>query len=427
MEYKKDTLKNGVRLITVPMPNLESVTAMIGVGAGGRYEDASAQGIAHFTEHMLFNGTERRPSSFLVSSELESLGAHFNAFTDKEITAYYVKAESKNISKILDVLTDIVFNSRLDPKEIEREARVIIEELRMYKDDPHNWVQTLSDRLLYGEHPLGREILGTEKSLGVIRREDFGAYLDRWYRTKNIVVAVAGKIEESSLEGVRKILGDRPSAEAEPVSAFSVQQKSPAVLLEERKTDQTHFVLGVRAYPRSHPRREVLEVLVTVLGGGMSSRLFQEIRDKRGLAYYVGADWQDFSDTGSLQVSAGVNNRKAEEAVAAVVEELAKLREQPIPAEELKKGKEMLRGSLVLGLESTNGACFYFLGQEVLDHKIETPKERLAKIEAVTAEDVQAVAKELFVSNGLNLSVVGPFSDPDRFRKILHFKETGGV
>lgn len=419
MEFKKETLKNGIRLITVPMPNLESVTAMIGVGAGGRYEEPRTQGIAHFTEHMLFDGTEKRPSSFSISSELESLGAQFNAFTDKEITAYHVKAEARNLPQILDVLTDIVFNSKFDPKEIERESRVIIEELRMYRDEPRNWVQTLIDQLLYSSHPLGREILGTEETLQAIRRKDFQDYLGRWYQPANLVLAVAGRLEGNALDGIREALEERESQNVGSLLQFAVSQKEPAVRLEKRKTDQTNLVLGVRAYPRSHSRREALEVLLTILGGGASSRLFQEIRDKRGLAYYIGVDWQDFSDTGSLMILAGVNNQKAEEAVAAVVGELAKLREHPVPAEELKKGKEMLRGSLVLGLESTSGASLYFLGQEVLERKIETPAERLAKIDAVTAADVQAVAQELFVTGGLNLALIGPFSDAERFRQIL--------
>ena len=420
VEFKKDTLKNGIRMLTVPMPNLESVTAMIGVGAGGRYEDARTQGIAHFTEHMLFNGTPKRPSSFAISSEMDALGAHFNAFTDKEITAYYVKSESKNLPKILDVLTDMVFNSKFEDKDIEKESRVITEELRMYKDEPRSWVQNIYDQLIFGGHPLGWEILGTEETLRSLKRDDFMAYLEEWYQSRNLVVAVAGKIgEEEALTEVREILGGREPGEVGELPKFASEQTEPQVLIEERKTDQTHFVLGVRAYHRSHPQREALEVLVSALGGGMSCRLFQEIREKRGLAYYVQAHWQDFSDTGSLQIVAGVNNQKAEDAVAAVLAELSKLRDKPIPADELKKAKEMLRGDLVLGLESTSGACIYFLGQEVLDHKIEVPKERLAKIEAVTTEDIQKVAQELFVTAGLNLALIGPFSDSGRFRNLL--------
>jgi len=420
MEYKKDILKNGVRLLTVPMPHLASVTAMIGVGAGGRYEDARTQGIAHFIEHMLFDGTTKRPTSFEISSELESLGAHFNAFTDKEITAYYVKAESRNLPKILDVLTDMIFNSKFEFKEIEKESRVIIEELRMYKDEPRSWVQNIYDLLVFGDTPLGREVIGTEETLRSMKREDFLAYLGDWYRSPNLVVTVAGKIgEEETLAEVREVLGGREPGEIKKLSKFTFEQKEPQVLIEERKTDQTHFVLGVRAYHRSHPKREALEVLISVLGGGMSSRLFQEVREKRGLAYYVDAGWQDFSDAGSLQIVAGVNNQKVNDAVTAVLTELRKLKEQPVPAAELKKAKEMLRGGLVLGLESTNGVCSYFLGQEVLEGKVETPEEKLKKIDAVTAAEVQKVAQEIFVTKGLNLALIGPFSDSDRFRRLL--------
>src|SRR3972149_5087938 len=301
MEYKKDTLKNGIRLLTVPMPNLESVTAMIGVGAGGRYEDARIQGIAHFTEHMLFNGTAKPPTSFAISSEMDAVGAHFNAFTDKEITAYYVKAESRNLPKILDVLTDMIFNSKFEFKEIEKESRVIIEELRMYKDEPRSWVQNIYDLLVFGDTPLGREVIGTEETLRSMKREDFLAYLGDWYRSPNLVVTVAGKIgEEETVAEVREVLGGRKPGEIKKLSKFTFEQKEPQVLIEERKTDQTHFVLGVRAYHRSHPKREALEVLVSGLAGGMSCRIFQEIREKRGLAYYVDAGWQDFSDAGSF-------------------------------------------------------------------------------------------------------------------------------
>jgi len=351
---------------------------------------------------------------------LEGLGALFNAFTDKEITAYYVKAAAKNLPKILDVLTDMVFNSQFNPKEIENESRVIIEELRMYRDEPRSWVHTLYDRLLFGEDPLGKEILGTEETLRSLKHEDFLDYLSSWYRSRNLVVAVAGKIEEEkALEEVREVLGEREDKEVGELEKFVVDQEEPQVMLEERKVDQTHFVLGLRAYHREHPNREKLEVLTTILGGGMSSRLFEEIRAKRGLAYYVASHWQDFSDTGTIQIFAGVNNKKAEEAITAVLSELKRLRAEPVPADELKKAKEMLRGALVLGMESTNGTCSYFLGQEVLDRKIETPQEILTKVDAVTAQDIQEVANELFVNEGLNLALIGPFSDPGRFESIL--------
>ena len=420
MEYKKDTLKNGVRLLTVPMPHLGSVTAMIGFGAGSRYETKKTQGIAHFTEHMMFDGTERRPTTFEISSELDALGAQFNAFTAQEMTAYYAKAAAKNLPQILDILADMVFNSKFDPKEIERESKVIIEELRMYKDEPKSWVYELYEGLIYGDHPLGRLILGTEETLAAISREDFLAYLKQWYLSKNLVVAVAGKIgEEEALEEIREVLGGLPAQDAGKPEPFKPSQKEPGIILENRKTDQTHLILGARAYPRSHPQREALEVLVTILGGGMSSRLVEQIRVQRGLAYYVGADWDNFSDAGSVVVSAGVNNQKVDDVIQVALEELAKLKEIRVEGKELQKAQEMLRAHIVLGIESTNGACSYFITQEILDGKIDTPREKLAKIDAVTAEDVQAVAREIFTTAGLNLALIGPFSEPERFRRLL--------
>lgn len=420
MQYTKETLANGIRLIMVPMPHLESVAVMIGVGAGSRFEDKKAQGLAHFTEHMLFKGTARRPSALAISTELESLGAYFNAFTDKEITAYYTKSASKNFPKIWDILTDIVFNSLFDPEKIKKEAGVIIEELRMYRDEPRNWVHTLYDRLLFGDHPLGWEVLGIEETLKGIEREDFLSYLKNWYRSANLVIGVAGKFgEEEVSQLVASELEEHPREEAGKPLTFLNKQSQPEVNLENRQTDQTHFALGIRAYHRAHPNREKLEVLTTILGGGASCRLFEEIREKRGLAYYVGAGWEDFADAGSIQIIAGVNNARVDEAVQATLGELQKLKDERVSEEELKKVKEMIRGSLLLGLESTNGACAYFLMQEVLEGKIETPDVKLKKVDAVTAEDVQKVAQELFVTKHLNLALIGPQKDPAPLKNLL--------
>lgn len=419
MEYKKETLNNGIRLITVPMPNLESVTVMIGIGAGSRYEEARVQGLAHFTEHMMFKGTKRRPTALEINTELDSLGAQHNAFTAKELTGYFVKAAEKHLPKILDVLADTVFNSKFDPKDIDVERGVILEELRMYRDDPKMWIALLSNKLVFGDHPLGWEVLGKEETLKSIRREDFLDYLEHWYHPENVVVAIAGKLREEALWELRKFLGGLPRSRVKMPVKYEAQQAAPGILLEERKIDQTHFILSLRTFAREHPNREKLEVLSAILGVGMSSRLFQEVRERRGLAYYIEAEWDDFSDTGVLDIATGVNNARLEEALKVILEELRKIKEELIPAAELQKAKELIRGHLVLGLESTSGAAAYFLEQEVLERKIETPEEVMKKIDAVTAEDVRQVAKELFINQGLNLSLIGPFSDPEKFRPLL--------
>ncbi|NIT04406.1 hypothetical protein GTO10_05910 [Candidatus Saccharibacteria bacterium] len=421
MRVQKDTLKNGIRLLTVPMPHLGSAAVMIGIGAGSRYEQKEVVGIAHFTEHMLFKGTKRRPSSLAISSELESLGAQFNAFTTDEATAYYVKAAAKNLPKVLEILTDLVFSSKFDPKDISKEREVILEELKMYRDEPRSWVAHIYQKLMFGDHPLGRDPLGTPETLEAINRKDFLDYIGRWYRAKNIVVAVAGKIEgEQALGKTREVLGGLDGRDVGEPEVFKERQQEPAILIEERGTDQTHLILSARAYPRNHPKREALQILNAILGGGMSSRLFEEVRTKQGLAYYVTSTWDAYSDTGSLAIQAGVNNSRASGAIEVVLGELGKLKDKAVPKEELRKAKEVLRGSLLLGIESTNGACSYFLTQEVLDRKIETPQQKLKKIDAVTASDVQEVAKDIFVTRGLNLALIGPFSEPERFRKLLN-------
>lgn len=420
MEYKKETLNNGVRLITVPMPNLESVTVMIGVGVGSRYEEAGVQGLAHFTEHMMFKGTDKRPTAHDISSELDALGTHFNASTSKEMTDYYVRAAAKNLPQITEALTDIVFHSKFDPGEIDKEKGVIIEELRMYRDDPKDWVEHVFDALVFGDHPLGWDTLGTEQTLQAIGRDDFLDYLRKWYRGKNIVIAVAGKVgEKETAAVVRSVLGEISNEDAGKPLVYEIKQTEAQLALEERKIDQTQLILGLRAYRREHPNRQKLQVLTRILGGGASSRLFEAIREQRGLAYYVSAGWNKRADTGTVEISAGVNSAKVEEAIQAILAELKRLKEEVVPQAELQKAKEMFRGDMVLGLESTKGVCGYFLDKAILREKIETPEEKLKKIDAVTAEDVREVAQELFVESGLNLALIGPFSDPEKFRLLL--------
>ena len=420
VEFKKETLKNGVRLLTLPMSHLDSVAVIIGVSAGSRFEEPRTQGVAHFTEHMLFKGTKRRPNNRVIATELESKGASFNAFTGPDITAYYVRSAAKNLPWSLEILTDLVFNSKFDPKEIEKEKGVIIEELRMNHDNPQDWVEHLSLGMVFPNHPLGRLITGTEETIKGMKQSDFLSYLDGWYRSKNMVAIIAGNLsQKGALAKARELLAVLPKRSVGQPLAFTRKQKNSAVLVEERPTDQTHYILGIRGYHRSHPKREALELLVTVLGGGMSSRLFEEIREKRGLAYYVGAASYEFTDTGVVMVKAGVNSKKSAEAVKVTMGELARLKDQAVPEKELAKAKEMIRGHLLLGVESTGGAGMYALEQEVLEGKFETPEEKLKRIDAVAAKDLRQVAQDIFVAKNINLALIGPHKDSEIFRKLL--------
>lgn len=421
MNFEKDTLKNGLRVITAPMPQVKSVTAMIVVGVGSRYEEKQHQGVAHFIEHMMFKGTKRRPTSLAIATELDGIGANFNAFTGNELTGFYVKAEASHLPLALDVLSDILLNSKFEPKEIERERRVILEERRMYQDNPRDYVTDLFDELVYGDHPLGRPTIGQEKTIKAITREHLCDYCQRWYKPGNIVVGIAGGTdEEAAVAGVRRHLGKLEQAEWAKPSSFKPKQRKPGVLVKGRKTDQTHLILGVRGYRLDHPKKYVYAILTSILGKGMSSRLFIEVREKRGLAYYIGALAIPYTDTGTLAVFAGVNNRRVGEAIEAIIKEFERLKREPVPAKELDKAKEMIRGQLALSFENSSAVARFFVAHELLENKIETPEELMKKIDAVTAEEVQDVAQELFVNKGLNLALIGPFKDETQLLPLLN-------
>jgi predicted Zn-dependent peptidase len=402
------------------MPQVKSVTALVVVGMGSRYEKEAHQGVSHFIEHMMFKGTKKRPNALAVASELDSIGAQFNAFTGSELTGFYVKSFAKHLSLSLDVLSDILINSKFAADEVERERKVILEERRMYRDNPRDYIHDLYDRLVYGRHPLGRPTIGKEETIHSIGRGDLLDYCRGWYRPGNIVVGIAGGVGgDLSKKEVTRFFGKLGKEAWEKPLPFKSQQKKSAVLLKEKKTDQTHLALGVRGYPLGHPRKYAYAVLNTILGRGMSSRLFTEIREKRGLAYYVGSLTSPYTDAGDLTVFAGVNNRRVKEAVEAIVKELSLLKENPVSKSELSKAKEMLKGTLSLSLESSSAVARFFVGQEILEEKIESPEEVMGGIDEVGVGSVWEVAQEIFVNEGLNLALIGPFKRKDSFLPLL--------
>lgn len=420
MDYKKETLKNNLRVITVAMPRLKSVTAMILVGVGSRYEEREHQGVAHFIEHMMFKGTKKRPTALAIATEMDRIGAEFNAFTGNELTGFFIKAESSHLSLALDILSDILLNSKFEPKEIERERGVILEERRMYRDNPREHIHDLYDELVYGDHPLGWPTIGREETIKVIEREHLADHCRRWYKPGNIVVGIIGGVDDkTAIAEVRRYLAKLGEAEWTKPLPFRPAQEKPEILVGSRKTDQTHLALGVRGYHLDHPKKYPYAVLVNILGKGMSSRLFIEIRERRGLAYYIGAIATPYTDAGTLTVLAGVNNRRLGEAIDAIVKEFKRLRIDSVPKDELEKAKEMIKGGFALSLESSNVVARFFITQELLENKIETPEELIEKIDAVTAEEVQEVAQELFVNRSLNLALIGPFKDESQFSSLL--------
>lgn len=422
MNFHRFVLPNGLRVIIVPMASVKSVTAMVMVGAGSRYEEKENNGISHFLEHMAFKGTKKRPSALVISSLIDSIGGEFNAFTAKENTAYYIKSSSNHIELILDVLSDMLQNSKFEREEIEKERGVILEELNLYEDTPVRKITDVYERLLYGETPMGWDVGGEKDVIRKITRDDFLGYLEGLYSPQNMAVVVSGGGEESKIRNliVKYFSAMMPFGTLSYESVVEQQQK-PQVFLKKKKTEQAHIALGVRTFPIDHPDRYAASILAAILGGGMSSRLFSEVREKRGLAYSIRTSVEYYSDCGHFTTFAGVDPRRIEEAIRVIVEEYRRVKseEVTIEDEELQKAKEFLKGHLVLELEDSRNVAVFFASQEILEKTIDTPEEAILKIEKVTLEDLERVARKIFHPKRLNLAVIGQFDSRQKFESLL--------
>ena len=419
MSYEKHTLENGVRVVLAPMPQAQSVTVALMYAAGSRYETRETNGIAHFAEHMFFKGTENRPSSRDIAGEIDAIGGEFNAFTGKEYTGYYVRAAAEHRDTALDVLVDMLRHSKFEAEEIEREKGVIIEEMNMYFDTPRDYIGGVYEDLLYGDQPLGWDIVGRKETVRAATRDMFMQYIDRWYKPERLVVGVGGKIDGDVLGAIQGHLGDLEPAETGEPDPASVNANGSRVRVNTKQSDQAHIALGVPSYPITHPDRYALQLLATVLGGGMSSRLFIEVRERRGLAYYVFGTNHSYTDAGSLYAQAGVDINRIDDAVSTVAAELRRIADEAVPSDELEKARSFAKGRFVLQLETPHGLIMYGLRKEVLEGQTVDPKEVLAELDKVTGEDVQRVARDLIDDNRLRLALIGPFEDADRFEKLL--------
>lgn len=429
--YFRKRLAGGLTLLVVPMQGVGSATLLAMVRTGSRDEPAKLAGISHFLEHMVFKGTEKYPTAHDVMSAIDAVGGEFNAFTSKEFTGFYIKLAAKHLPVGVDVLSEILTRPRLDQTEIEREKGVIIEEINMYEDLPPRKVEDVFERTIYGETSLGRETIGSRETVRAMRRADFLSYLRRRYTQGRMVVGIAGDVArgEWSVARLRDLIEEAfarlPSGADGWGTPIRERQQAPVVTLVDRKTGQAHFVLGVRAFKRGHPDRYALGVLVTLLGGTASSRLFTEIRDKRGLAYYVKSDVDTYHETGALTVSAGVVIGKLGEALQVTLEEFRKLREDGegrVSDGEISRAKEFIKGRFILDLEDSHEVADHFVRRYLLERRILTPREFFAKIDGVRREDVVRVARRIFVAQQLNLAVIGPFSakrDGQQIRKLL--------
>ncbi|MFA5083814.1 MAG: pitrilysin family protein [Candidatus Paceibacterota bacterium] len=419
-DFKKIVLDNGLRIVLAPQAQSLATTVLILVEAGSKYETREINGLSHFLEHMCFKGTKKRPTSIEITSELDGLGAVYNAFTDMELTGYFAKGRPENFEAMLDVVSDIYLNQIFDPKEIDKERGVIIEEINMYEDLPMRRVQELFISLLYGDQPAGWDIGGRKEVIRKLTRDDFIKYREEHYLNQASLVVVAGKFDEAeAVEKIEAAFANNKLGEKTPKIKTIEHQEKPMVLLKAKKTDQTHLVLGVRAFDMFDQRKYALEVLADILGGGLSSRLGQKIREEMGAAYYVNAGVSLHTDHGYLAASAGVDHNKINEVIEATLKEFRKLTAELVDEKELERSKNHLIGHFIMGLETSDQLAGFYGIEEILARKIITPRELIEKIQGVKSEEIKEIAKDVFQDLKLNLALIGPFEEPARFEKIL--------
>jgi len=417
--FKKITLKNGLRIITMPQKSTQAVTVLVLVGTGSKYEKKDINGISHFLEHMFFKGTKNRPDKLEIAETLDKIGGIYNAFTGEDYTGYFAKVAASKLDVALDWVSDIFLNSLLPEKEMEKEKGVITEEINMIYDNPMAHVGVLWSKLLYGDQPAGWDIAGTKESVSRMTRQKLSDYMGSQYVATNTIVCVAGQIKKDTEDKIKKYFSGSKDGSFAPKAKVVERQTQPECLLHFKETDQTHLCFGARAYNLFHPQRYAQDILGVILGGMMSSRLFMEVRDKLGLAYYIRTEAEANPDTGYLVTQAGVDNKNAEKAVAVILKEYKKISQERVSPKELKKVKDFMKGKMTLLLESSDAVASFCGIQALLENDILTPEEIYAKINKVSAADVLKVAKDIFRPENLNLALVGPFKDKELFEKII--------
>lgn len=419
---KKLTLPNGLRIILVPQASTLAASVLILVEAGSEYETKRVNGVSHFLEHMTFKGTTNRPRPGMIAEELAALGAQSNAFTGQEYTGYWAKAEARKLPKILEIVSDLYLNPVFAPEEIEKERGVIIEEINMYEDTPARRVHELLTTLMYGDQPAGWDISGEKEVLRKLAKEDFVKYRNERYVAPGTIVVIAGKFNERAVVAqIKKSFNALARKKASAKLKTKEHQARPQMFVKFKESGQSHLVMGVRAFDLFDRRRFAIQVLADVLGGGMSSRLFKKVREELGAAYYIDADADLSLDHGVFAISAGVDHGKIDVVIEAILAECRRLRDELVPEEELQRTKDHMSGGIILGLETSDALASFYGGQEILTKKLLPPEKFIDMIRKVSAAEVQAVARELFINKGLNLAVIGPYQNEELFKKILKF------
>jgi predicted Zn-dependent peptidase len=424
--YKVIKLENGLRIVVEEMPYMESVAIVFGIGAGSRYEAQKYQGISHLIEHMLFKGTNRRKSTLEISQIIEGIGGEINASTSKETTHLYTKVPQEQFKIAFDVLADIMLNSLMREEDLRKEKNVIIEEIKKYQDMPEELVEILLDRIMWKNHPLGRPVLGNEKSVSSIQREDLLSYINKFYRPNNLTISVAGNIKTAEvILQVEKYFKIMEKGEVKNCLPVKGNQKNIQTGIKFKKSNQTHLSFGFPGISRLDPDKYSADLLDIILGSGLSSRLFQEIRVKKSLAYDIHSFIQYFNDISSFNIYAGIDSSKLRETIQTILEELNKIKDNNLKEDELRKAKEMYKGALSLSLESTLSRAFWLGNRMLLYGRPSTFDEIKEKIEEVKVEDIQKMAQNFFTKDKINLSIVGPFKEKNKKEYSSLLQELG--
>ena len=417
---RKFVLDNGLRVLFFPMKNTEAITSLFLVKTGSKYETKELSGISHLLEHLIFRGTKNYPKPTSISQALDEVGGFYNAFTDKEVLGIIFKTSSENFNLALRILAEMVSSPLLNKEELIKEKRVVIEEINMREDDPQILILDLWETLLYGDQPAGRQVIGSRETVNNISQKDLFNYSKDFFVAKGSVLIIAGDIKEDVEKIIKKNFSSLSDKKRIEKKAVKEDQQEPKILLRFKETDQTHLCLGVRTFNAFSDKKYALSLIASLLGGMMSSRLFVEIREKRGLAYYVRTSCEHYTDTGYLVTHAGLNNTKVFEAIEIICKEYKKLKTKKVTKKELDKAKENLRGHLKLGLETSDSFASFFGLQELLGQEVLTPQQQWQKIAKITPNDILKVAKEIFKSDKLNLALIGPHKEGiDKFQKLL--------
>lgn len=419
-KFHLKTFPNGLRILMVPSKESLSFQVTVLVNTGAEFETKENNGISHFLEHMCFKGTKRRPSNLFITKELDNVGGSYNASTYGEYTGYYARVAKENKELALDIVSDIYLNSQFPPKEIKKEKGVIIEEINMYQDDPKSYIEDLWGKLLYGNQAVGRSVLGTKTNIRNFKREDFLKYYESQYKAKSTMVVVSGNFSEREIVNqIKDYFRDISFGKSKAKELVKEKQNKPVVLLKNKKTDQTHLILGFRGIDLFDKRRYALSLLNAVFDGGMSGILWQTIREKLGVAYYIYSALSCSSDHGFWAVGAGIDSNRLEEVISSILNEWKKFKTKPVTPQDIKKAKSYIVGKVALLLENVHDVADSLAFQGLLKNKIETPEQYFKKIKQVTSRDLQKVAQDLLKPQNLNLAIIGPHKNKVSLQRLL--------